>query len=547
MDLLIRHLSHDLFSGIEPRQVFTPKNLDIGLFKQITLNDVVRQHASARPGAVAIAFKEREITYFDLHRLATQAALEFREHGLRKGDRLAYIGKNSADFAILIAAAARSGVIIAPLNWRLAPAELEAILEDMDPRAIFLTPDFPELTKNLGEHFRLIERVCGARDSEDDIPAHWQAAHDQSLDLPCSEDDVILQLYTSGTTGAPKGVMLTHKCLTWQRRLSPVSSSDHSKPDEILILTMALGHIGGIQILARGLFHGCKTVILPEYETDSVARLISEHRVSRLVIAPTMLRMLLDHADREKLDISSLRYIQYGASPMPMDLMSRAIAELSVDFIQVYGMTEMGGAVTALTPEDHVVGGSRISSVGRALPGVEIRIAGPQGATLPPRQVGQIEIRGGAVMRGYWRRPDETAMTLTGDGWLRTGDAGYLDEEGYLTLCDRIKDMICTGGENVYPAEVEQAILRNPLVSDAVVIGVPDERWGETVKAIVVAKAGADISPERIIAEARRHIAGFKLPKSVEFVTSIPRDALGKVRRKDIREPYWAGHVKRIA
>lgn len=512
-----------------------------------TFDDVIRHHASARPDAVAINFHGDDVTYAELDRLAQAGAESLLASGLRPGDRIAYIGKNSADFAILLGAAARGGFILAPLNWRLATAELEAILQDMEPRAIFLTETYEGLASQLDLHLAEKPLFLQARTNLKSY-GQWLEPAPAGVEFsPRSNDDLILQLYTSGTTGKPKGVMLSHNCLTWQRRLSHAMWWDYSEPSEVLVLTMALGHIGGIQVLSRGLYHGGKTVILPEYDTRRVAMLIAEHRVTRLVVAPAMLRMLLDYAAQHEIDLRSLRCIQYGASPMPIDVVRRGLSEFSVDFVQVYGMTEMGGAVTTLPPDDHIAAGCpRMASVGHALPGVEIRVTGTDGEPLQILEIGQIEIRGGAVMKGYWRRPAETAEALNADGWLKTGDAGYLDGDGYLYLCDRIKDMICTGGENVYPAEVEQAILRNPDVGDVVVIGVPDDRWGEAVKAVVVVREGAQISPEAIIADARNYVAGFKLPKSVDFVSSIPRDGMGKVRRKDVREPYWTGHRARI-
>lgn len=376
----------------------------------------------------------------------------------------------------------------------------------------------------------------------------WLLNVHAALEFPSSAPDaVLLQLYTSGTTGQPKGVMLTHRALTWQRGLSKNLPSDYSSPDEVLVLTMAPGHIGGIQVLVRGLYHGAKTIILPEYDTHRIAQVIQQYRVTRLVVAPAMLRMLLDYVDANNIDFSSIRFIQYGASPMPGDLLQRAVNGLGVEFIQVYGMTEMGGAVTSLRPEDHKIGGSpRMASVGLPLPGVEIRVSDPAGEILPPREVGQIEVHGGGVMRGYWRRPEETAAVLDEDGWLQTGDAGYIDEDGYLYLCDRIKDMICTGGENVYPTEVEQALLRNPAIKEAAVIGVPHTQWGEAVKAVVVLAEGVVFDEEAVIADARKYIAGFKLPKSIDIAPAIPRDGIGKIRRKDLREPYWQSHTLRI-
>lgn len=510
-------------------------------------DEVVRHHAAVRPDSVAISCENIDLTFAELDQLAQMAAELLTEWGLQPGDRLAYIGKNSADFVLLLAAAARAGFVLAPLNWRLSPFEIRQIITDMAPKAAFLTAEYAHFAPDLQAGADTITAIVQPPDAAGTMGGWLMDTGRPVAFAPRRADDVLLQLYTSGTTGQPKGVMLSHRSLTWQRGLSAALPSDYSKPDEVLVMTMAPGHIGGIQVLARGLYHGAKTVVLPEYDTHEVAEVIRQHRVTRLVVAPAMLRMLLDHAAANDIDYSSLRYIQYGASPMPIDLLQRAVDTLNIEFIQVYGMTEMGGAVTSLRPDDHKAGGSpRMSSVGLPLPGVQIRVSDLAGRILAPFEVGEIEIRGGGVMRGYWRRPEETAAVLDRDGWLKTGDAGYLDEDGYLFLCDRMKDMICTGGENVYPTEVEQALLRNAKVKEAVVIGVPHPQWGEAVKAIVVLKEGADFNENEIIADARKYLAGFKLPKSIDIAAAIPRDGIGKVRRKDLREPFWIGRDKRI-
>jgi acyl-CoA synthetase (AMP-forming)/AMP-acid ligase II len=256
---------------------------------------------------------------------------------------------------------------------------------------------------------------------------------------------------------------------------------------------------------------------------------------------------MLNHPRVNEIDFSRLKYIMYGASPIPLDLMKRSIDVFGCGFIQMYGMTETSGTIVALNPEDHDPNGNeRMRSVGKPLIGVEIKVIDEAGNIVPTRQVGEIATRSRKNMKGYWNMAEATAATIDGEGWLRTGDAGYLDEDGYLYIHDRVKDMIISGGENVYPAEVENAVYSHPLVADVAVIGVPDEKWGEAVKAFVVLKAGADVSEADIIGHARQNIAGYKCPKSVDFISALPRNPSGKILRRELRAPYWAGKDRAV-
>jgi fatty-acyl-CoA synthase len=245
-------------------------------------------------------------------------------------------------------------------------------------------------------------------------------------------------------------------------------------------------------------------------------------------------------------DFSRLKYMLYGASPIPAALLKECIEVFKCGFVQMYGMTETTGTIVALPPEDHVEGLERMRSAGKALPGIELAILDVDGQPLPPRQVGEIATRSGSNMAGYWNLPEATASTLRSDGWLRTGDAGYMDEDGYLYIHDRIKDMIISGGENIYPAEVESALCDHPDVAEAAVIGIPDDKWGEAVKAVVVMKPGKQATATDIINFTRERIAGFKTPKSVEFLPALPRNPSGKILRRQLREPYWAGKDRRV-
>jgi acyl-CoA synthetase (AMP-forming)/AMP-acid ligase II len=292
---------------------------------------------------------------------------------------------------------------------------------------------------------------------------------------------------------------------------------------------------------------GLPGYILAEFTPDGLFDAIETGGVTRFFIVPAALHILLQHPRCASVDYSRLKYILYGAAPIPLELLRQCIQMFGCEFIQNYGMTETTGTIVMLPPEDHDPNGNqRMRSAGKPLPGVEIKIVDGDGNELPVGEVGEVITRSSNNMLGYWNLPDATQKTLTGDGWVHTGDAGYVDEDGYLYIHDRVKDMIISGGENVYPAEVESAIYGHPDVLEVAVIGVPDDKWGEAVKAVCVPKPGATIDPENVIGWARERIAGFKVPKSIDIIPALPRNASGKILRKDLRAPYWAGRDRQV-
>jgi fatty-acyl-CoA synthase/long-chain acyl-CoA synthetase len=306
-------------------------------------------------------------------------------------------------------------------------------------------------------------------------------------------------------------------------------------------------HISGTGTGLGTMANGTGSVVLPEYDPTKALELIEQFNIARIFMVPAAIQIMLNHPRVGEVDFSRLKFITYGASPIPLELMRAAIDRFGCGFVQMYGMTETSGTIVALDPEDHDPAGSpRMRSVGTPLPGVEIKIVDDHGLQLGPDEVGEIATRSSKNMKGYWNNPAATAATIDGEGWLRTGDAGYLDADGYLYIHDRVKDMIISGGENVYPAEVENAVFSHPDIADVAVIGVPDEKWGEAVKACVVLKPGKSLSEAEVIAHARAHIAGYKCPKSVDFIAVLPRNPSGKVLRRELRAPYWEGRARAI-
>jgi fatty-acyl-CoA synthase len=309
---------------------------------------------------------------------------------------------------------------------------------------------------------------------------------------------------------------------------------------------MPIFHIGGSGWGVVGIYHGAKGVIAREFDPTKVLDFFEHSGITKLFMVPAAMQFVVRQPRARTMDFSRLKYMLYGASPIPAALLKECIDVFKCGFVQLYGMTETCGTIVALPPEDHIEGLDRMRSAGKALPGVELAIIDADGKPLPTGEVGEIATRSGSNMVGYWNLPEATAKTLQSDGWLRTGDAGYMDKDGYLYIHDRIKDMIISGGENIYPAEVESALCDHPDVAEAAVVGIPDDKWGEAVKAIVVMKPGKSSTATDIINFTRTRIAGFKTPKTVDFIEALPRNPSGKILRRNLRDPYWVGKDRQV-
>lgn len=503
-----------------------------------TFNEALAHHAVERADAVALRFGTRVTSFAEYDRHATQIAHGLAAMGLTKGDRIAYLGKNS-DYAVeLCLGAARMGVVLVPIIWRLAPVEVEFILHDCGAKVLFIEEGFTGVPWD------------GAAVVMESEFAPWRDRQpDNVIDAVIAKHDAFLQLYTSGTTGKPKGVVLSNFNGS---NLRPRLKSENiywycAAPGDPLIMAMPYGHIAGVGGATGAVLGGQELIIHAEFDPSLMIRDVAAYKVKWLFLVPAALGMMLAHPDAEGADFSSIRGLTYGASPIPLDLLKEGVSRLGCDFAQLYGLTETYGAITSLAPDDHRPGREHVMrSAGKALPGVDIRILGDNLDPLPPCTTGEVTIRSDCVMLEYWNRPEETAKAKLDGGWLRTGDAGMLDDEGYLFIQDRIKDMIISGGENVYPAEVESAIYGHPAIADIAVIGVPDAKWGEAVKAIIVCKPGSSLGEAEVIAYAREKIAGFKCPKSVDFLDVLPRNPSGKILRRELRAPYWEGLERQV-
>lgn len=518
-----------------------------------TLGDVARYHAESRPDAVAFSFEGRDTTFFDFDRHTSQVANALIAAGLSTGDRVAYVGKNSDWYFELLIGAAKAGVVTTPIGWRLAAPEIAYIVADSDAKLVFVGP---ELIGHVGDvaaeltHRPVVIAMEPEGAGENQTFEAWRNAQpdkDPLKDIATS--DIAIQLYTSGTTGRPKGAMLTHDNLLAMRReasKTPLAWNQWG-PSDVSLLAMPVAHIGGTGWGLVGLLNGAKGVVAREFDPTRVLDYIEKDRISKMFMVPAALQIVVRLPRAREVDYSRLSYILYGAAPIPLDLLRECMEVFGCGFVQQYGMTETTGTVVYLPPEDHdPAGNKRMRAAGLPMPGVELKVIDETGKTLPPNTVGEVAVRSASTMKGYWKLDEATAKTIDADGWLRTGDAGYLDEDGYLFIHDRVKDMIISGGENIYPAEVESAVYGHPHVAEVAVIGVPDEKWGEAVKAVVAPKPGVTPDPADIIAFARSRIAHFKAPKSVDFVAALPRNASGKILRRELRAPYWDGRERQV-
>jgi len=518
-----------------------------------TLGDVARYHARTRPDEIALTFEGRETTFAQFDALTNQVANALVAEGLKPGQRIAYVGKNSDCYFELLIGAAKAGVVMTPIGWRLAPPEVAYIVGDSQAPIVFVGPEVIGLTEEVARHLSYRPKVIAMEaDGAGDYPLYdgWRDAAPQcDPGIAIAASDVAVQLYTSGTTGKPKGAMLTHANILSGRRAAAEANMPWNQwsPDDVSLVAMPVAHIGGTGWGIVGLYNGAKGVVAREFDPFKVLDYIEGDRISKMFMVPAALQIVVRQPRAREVDYSRLKYILYGTSPIPLDLLRECMEVFGCGFCQQYGMTETCGTIVYLPPEDHDPAGTpRMRAAGLPMPGVELKVVDENGASVPVGTVGEVATRSVANMAGYWNLDEATRATIGEDGWLRTGDAGYLDEDGYLYIHDRVKDMIISGAENIYPAEVESAVYGHPAVAEVAVIGIPDEKWGEAVKAVVALKPGATANADDIIAFARTRIAAFKAPKTVDFIDALPRNASGKILRRELREPYWAGRERRV-
>jgi acyl-CoA synthetase (AMP-forming)/AMP-acid ligase II len=513
--------------------------------------DVARRNAVVRPDKIAFSGARGQVS-FQVSFGAANARMNrlnaaLRSFGLGKGDRVAVLARNRSEYFEVLGVA-KSGLIAVPLNWRLSPRELGHVIAECRPSAIVVEPPFAPAIDGLRGEFGEGTRFI-AFDAAPDGWLSYEALLDTAaageIAAEVSPDDVVCLMYSSGTTGLPKGAMLTHRGVLANARVQGETALTLTSDDRLLDV-LPFFHVGGMWYFAfAGYARGVSAVILPEFEPRAVLAALREEAITTLHLVPTMIEALLREQETRPVDLSRLRVLLYAASPMPLDLLKRALAALpATGFVQSYGSTE-SGAVTYLTAAEHRAAladharARRLRSCGRTSSGIDVTVRGFGGGDAAAGEIGEVMVRGPRMMKGYWRNEALTHEAFD-DGWLRMGDLGYFDEDGFLYLVDRKNDMIVTGGENVYPSEVETELLDDPAIAEAAVFGVPDSKWIEMVAAAIVLRPGATATEDDIVARLRLRVASYKCPKRILIRDRLPRNAAGKILRKTLRAEYGA-------
>lgn len=484
---------------------------------------------------------------------ASRVAQGLLAGGLGRGECVAQLSADGPQALALLFGTAKAGGAYLGLNPRLAEDELAFILEDSGARWLFSGPDQTAVAQRLAQRLPQLERRIHLEIGDRGAPAgewgfeDWCAEQrgDDPL-LPIAPEDLAAQMYTSGTTGLPKGVQLAHRSFfAVVRALRAAGDPWIGWSDrDVSLHNIPLFHIGGLWWALTSLSHGAPLVTLPAWHPAQALQAIERERVTKACLVPAMIGMLLREPRVRDTDVSSLGHLVYGGSPIPVPILEEGLEVLGCEFAQIYGLTETGNTAVCLRPEDHRRP-ELLTAAGRPYPGVQLKVIDAAGQSLPSGAVGEICIRSPANMLGYHGRPEATAETLR-EGWVHTGDAGYLNDEGYVFVSDRLKDMILVAGENVYPAEIESVLQAHPRVAEVAVIGIPDENWGESIHAVVVATAGEEPAPAELIEHCRGRLADFKLPQSVAFAESLPRTPSGKLQKAKLRAPFWVGRDRQV-
>lgn len=515
------------------------------------MQQMIEFNALNYPDSIALQAGTQTLNYAEFDRRCNQLANGLKANGLQHGDRVAMLAKNNPDYPALIVACMKAEVTLVPLNYRLAPQELKFILQDCDASMLVVgdaelraAAEASSATESIRHCFSLDGEHPGWQDFNTLLNVSDERPHHSGR-----MDSVVFQLYTSGTTGQPKGVMIGHEQLTngyvMGNHIPPRCQIGHTG-----VMPLPLFHVAGLAAALFWLCNGYRVQLLADFIPQEVVNAIVASDSCDAVLVPAMIQAILAFVpDIQNYDFSPLQRITYGASPISIEVLQQAIGIFKCDFVQGYGMTELSCMVLGLQARDHqraLAGESHLlRSCGRPLPGAELKVVDDQGEEVAQGETGELLIRSSTAMMGYWNQPDKTAETLV-NGWLYTGDAGYVDAEGFFYIRDRVKDMIVSGGENIYPAEIENVLFSHPSIQDVAVIAVPDDKFGEAALAVCVLKPDTQVSSDDLIAFCREHLASYKTPRRYDFVEEIPRNPSGKILKRVIREPYWQSSERQV-
>jgi acyl-CoA synthetase (AMP-forming)/AMP-acid ligase II len=501
------------------------------------------------PEKCAIVFEGCRRSFAELNERVNRLGHALMDLGVKKGDRVAMLQVNTSQCIEVYFAVAKIGAVYVPLNFRAKGNELTYMLNSSESETILVGDRYVDLVNSIKPDLETVKNFIALDDRHEGMLFYEELILEGSPEdiyTDIDDADTTILMYTAGTTGFPKGVMLSHNSFSIYV-LENVTPAD-PVTEETNILTVPLYHVAGIQAMMAAIYGGRTLVIERQFEPVEWMSLVQAEKANRAMMVPTMLKQLMDNAEFDKYDLSSLKVITYGAAPMPLEVIKKAVELFpGVNFINAFGQTETASTITTLSPEDHVITGTpeererklkRLSSIGRPMSDIQMKIVDEDGNDLPQGEVGEIVAKGPRVMSGYWKDEEKTGKTIDKDGWVHTGDMGYMDEEGYFFLAGRATDMIIRAGENISPEEVEGVILSHPKVDDAAVIGISDEEWGELPVAIIVAKKGETVTAEEIMEYCRANLASFKRPRSVYFVDELPRNTMGKILKKQLREEY---------
>jgi long-chain acyl-CoA synthetase len=515
-----------------------------------TLGDLVRRNAKNHPEKIAVVCEDTALTHKELNQRANRLANSLLAMGVEKGDRVAVLATNCLEWIEMYFGIAKTGAIADLLNFMLRPGELEYVINYTGAKVLILQSEFLEAVQSIRDNLCVEGYILlgGAAEGMTPYDGLLAQASTREPEVPISPTDDAFIYFTGGTTGKPKGVPLSHGNIIANTVNSIIEAG--TKRDDSYLLTTPIFHLAAGANIFFAAYMGCKMVVCKSFDPEQALYLTQRERITNVLLVPTMVNAVLQVPSFSKYDLSSMKLITYGASPMPIEILREGLDRFPCGFMQLYGQTEAGPCMTILPPEDHHLEGEerwvkKLGSAGRPIINCKVRVVDAHGRDVGIGEVGEVIGQGDAIARGYWDRPEDTAETFR-DGWLHTGDMATVDEDGYIYIVDRQKDMIISGGENIYPREIEELLYQHPAILECSVIGVPDDYWGESVRACVVLKAGRQATEEEIIRFCKDNLASYKKPKGIDFMEALPKSPQGKILKRELRSKYWEGRSRQV-